>query len=374
MGKILFISSFNTGHGHKSITEALREQIKMLDPDTLIEEVDGFMLGGSFSASMSRMYDRIVLRAPLFWKIYYELGNIFPGVANFYTAKSIKKALLQLIENSRPDLIVSVHPCYVSSVESIIEEKHLNIPVVSLVADLDNVSRLWVDRRSLFTVCPTENAKCSVMKFGVPEDRIKVFGFPARDRFNHFEPDHCVSYYKQITSKDRLNFLIMNGSQGKQQVIEIAKQLLDHFDCNVTILAGNNKDLKATVEKSLESYGSRAAVLGFINNVEKYMQESDILLLRASPNVLTEAVNLCKPFIVTGALTGQEERNPVFVQENHLGVVCSNIRKLPETVNQLLTDEGRKIDSIVEHQYEFRKTDASKRIAEFLLSILQEST
>lgn len=374
MGRILFISSYKTGHGHKSITEALGGQISLLDSSIQVDEVDGFLLGGRLSASMSNWYDKVVVHAPLFWKFYYALGNIFPAVANFYIAKSIKKAFCRVVEMTRPDLIVSVHPSFVSSVEDIIEEKGWRIPVIALVADLDNVTRLWADSRSLYTICPTENARQGILKYGIPDKQIKVFGFPVRDRFNHFEPDPNVSYFEQTKGKERLNFLIMNGSQGLGQVIKIAMELLDHFNCNVVILAGNNKKLKAAIENALQEHKDYITVCGFVENVEQYMIASDILLLRASPNVMMEAVNLCKPFIVTGALTGQEEKNPDFAAANHLGVVCKDVSKLAETVNQLLAESGRKLNEVARHQIEYRKLQASLQTAEFLLSVLRENS
>lgn len=374
MGGILFVSSLNTGHGHRSITEALQEQLSRIAPSVQVDEVDGFMLGGKFSGLMSKTYNKIVVSVPLFWKAYYELGNIFPSVANHFVSKSMKKDFVKLINTNRPDLIVSVHPCYVSSVEDILEQMGWKIPVVALIADLDNVARMWADKRSLYTLCPTINAKNSMLKFGISEEKIKLFGFPVRDRFNHFEPAEGITYYEHISGKKRLTFLIMNGSQGLRLVVKMAKELLDSFNCNVVILAGNNGKLKKTTEKALQSYGDKVTVCGFVKNVEQYMSQSDIMILRASPNVIMEAVNLCKPVIITGALTGQEEKNPEFAVNNKLGVVCKDIHKLPRAIKQLLASEGKNINNIYENQIKYRQPQAAEEIAEFLLIVLRENS
>ncbi len=370
MSRLLFVSSFYTGHGHKSITAALEEQLSELDPGMSVDEIDGFTLGGPISVWFSRMYDKVATRAPAFWKVYYGLGNIFPSVSRVFMARSIKKGFCRAIELKQPDLIVSVHPSFVGSVEDILEARGWNIPVISLIADLDNVSRIWADKRSHYTICPTENARLTMLKYGVPDCKIKVFGFPVRKRFNQIEPYRASSYYEHVKQKSRLQFLIMNGSQGRRQAVEMARILLTHYDCRVVILAGNSEDFRAEAEKRLEAYKGRLEVCGFVENVEKYMLESDILLLRASPNVMMEAVNLCRPFIVTGALTGQEEKNPDFAAENKLGVVCTDIRKLNDTVKELLADGGRKLDEIAASQLAFRQPEASRRTAELFLSAL----
>ena len=371
MSGILFVSSHNTGHGHKSITEALCTHIHRMEPGVEIKDVDGFILSGKINSFMSKLYDRFVVNVPLIWKYYYQLGNIFPGVANTYMTKNIRGSLIELIEQENPELIVAVHPCFVSPVKDVLEYMGRNIPVVSLVADLDNVSRMWADKRIDCTICPTEKARSSMVKYGVPAEKAVITGFPIRDRFNHYQPVTSLTYYNRIKQKGRLNFLLMNGSQGKGIVTHFAKELLENFDCKVVILAGNNIRFKEAAQNALRHYGDRVEVCGFINNVEQYMSEADILILRASPNVLMEAVNLCKPVIITGALTGQEEKNPEYAVNNNLGVICKKAGNLADTIKKLLADEGRLLNEIYLSQINYRNTGAAENIAEILLGLLK---
>jgi processive 1,2-diacylglycerol beta-glucosyltransferase len=371
LGKILFISSYNTGYGHRSITESLREQIARIDPSFSIEEVDGFMLGGMLPKIMSRMYNKVVVSAPLLWKVCYYMGDIFSPLINFFSACNIRKGLIKLVEESHPDLIVVVHPGFVNSTLDVLEDAGFKIPVAVMVADLDNVSNLWADKRSAFTLCPTENSRRKMLKLGLPEDKTRVFGFPIRERFNNFDPGKGISPAERISSKGTLTFLLANGSQGTGYFSRITDILLRNFNCRVIILAGSNKALKNDLEKTfLPLYQDKVMVCGFTEKVEEYMAIADILIIRASPNVLTEAVNMCKPLIVTGALTGQEEKNPEFVSDNKLGVVCRDIQALPDAIKELLSDNGKKLKEIYRHQLEFRKPDAAGKTAEFLVDII----
>ncbi|RCX12330.1 monogalactosyldiacylglycerol synthase [Anaerobacterium chartisolvens] len=372
MGGILFISSYNTGYGHISITESVREQLTLLSPSTEVHEADAFMLGGRVSYTMSRLYNKVAVNAPLLWKIFYGLGNIFPSLVKYFSAQSIKKKFTELINKTSPRLIVVVHPAYVGSVMDLVEDMGIKAPVVSMVADLDNISHLWADRRCSYTLCPTEASRSTLLKLSIADEKIKVFGFPVRDRFNHFDPSGSSEALRGISHKEGLTFLIMNGSQGLKSVEKISRILLRFFTCRVIILSGNNAKVKNSLEKSLlPEFGGRITIHGFVKNVEYYMSISDILIIRASPNVLMEAVNLCKPVIVTGSLTGQEEKNPDFVEDNNLGVVCRDINTLPDIVNGLLCNNGSRLNEIYRHQISFRKTCAAKDIAQFLLSIAE---
>lgn len=375
MKNILFISSNNTGHGHKSITQSLLEQFAKFGKSVNVVEVDGFDFGGILTRSLGKLYNKVAVYAPRLWGAFYKLGNICPSIINFFAVKNMKKSIIKLVNDVNPDLIVTVHPGFVGSVIDVLEEIHRDIPVVVIVADLDNISSLWADKRSLYTICPSINSMNSLLKLGVPQDRIKLLGFPVREQFNksvHTDSRQVIG--PMLTSK-RLSFLIMNGSQGVGYSSKIARILLKNFDCTVTILAGGNKVLKKKLEMQLSSiYKDRVKVCGFISNVEDYMSASDILILRASPNVLMEAVNLCKPIIVTGAFTGQEEKNPDYVVNNNLGVSCTNIKMLPQTVMGLLAEDGRKLKEIYESQLSYRKPNASRDMAKFFVDVLEEQS
>lgn len=374
MKKILILSAENTGHGHKSITQSIMEQYEMRKLPVEAVEIDSFELGGFITRLSGKLYNGVAVYAPFLWKLVYKSGDVCPGLINAFVTLKIRKNILDLIEKHKPDMIVSVHPCFVGAVNNILEKNNINIPVISFVADFDNVSHLWADKRTYATLCPTENAKKTMLQLGVPEEKLKLFGFPARDRFNHYNENNeeiCADGYDPKSNS--IEFMIMNGSQGTSAAIKMAKVLLDNVEnSKVTILAGRSKALKKLLEDALKpKYGDRAQILGFVENVQDYMCEADILILRASPNVVTEAVNLCRPIIVTGSLMGQEEKNPDFVENNNLGIVCRKIDKLPEAVNMLLSDGGKKLNEIRASQMAFRKPQAARDIAMYIYDVME---
>ena len=374
MKKILILSAENTGHGHKSITQSLMEQYEMRKLPVEAVEIDSFELGGFVTRLSGKLYNSVAVYAPFLWKLIYKAGDLCPGLINAFVTLRVRKNILGLIKEHNPDIIVSVHPCFVGAVNNILQKNQISIPVVSFVADFDNVSHLWADKRTHATLCPTENAKKTMLQLGMPEEKLKLFGFPARDRFNHYDESNeeaCADSYEPV--KESISFMIMNGSQGTSAAIKMAKVLLDNVkNSRVTILAGRSKALKKLLEEALEpKYGDRVQILGFVENVQDYMCASDILILRASPNVVTEAVNLCRPIIVTGSLMGQEEKNPEFVESNNLGIVCRKIKNLPQAVDTLLADDCRRLKEIRESQMVYRKPKAASDIAEYIYEVME---
>lgn len=359
--KILIISSDHTGHGHKSIAESLSEKIG-LNSNTTIHVVDGFALGGKMLLEIGKSYGPITRFSEQLWKIIWHFSAFNSYFVNKFIELMIKDNLLTLLDEVKPDVILSIHPNFNGSVINILEKQNIQIPFVTLIADLVNIYPLWADERADFILSPTTEAKEKCLEFGVPEEKIKVVGFPVRERFHR---KAAVS-----ENKSKLHFLIMSGGEGVGNMSAIAEDLLNHFDCVVKIIAGRNEKLKMDLEESLKhKFGDRVEIFGFIKNIQDLMFASDIAITRGSPNVMFEAVASNLPIIITGALPGQEEDNPLFAEKYNLGVFCRDTKNLQQMVSDLIANDGAKLKAIRESQREFIKNDASYTILSFLLDI-----
>ena len=118
-----------------------------------------------------------------------------------------------------------------------------------------------------------------------------------------------------------------------------------------------------------EKHGGRVEVYGFVNNIQELMYTSDLAITRGSPNVMMEAVSCNIPIVITDALPGQEEMNPEFAQKYNLGVACKNLRKVKDTVNDLLSNDAQKINQIRSSQRYYRNPNNSAEIVNFIMDI-----
>jgi processive 1,2-diacylglycerol beta-glucosyltransferase len=370
---MLFLSTKYTGHGHQSITDSVNKQIAQLNPEARVDVVESFDLGGKSGKYIGRLYGPVTHYAKPVWASSYQTAHRLPGLANNMARRIINKdKLLAIINETKPELIVTVHPAFVGSVITLLQKQRLDIPVVTLVADLISINRLWADKRALYTICPSEEAKERVIRYGVPAERAKVFGFPVREKFYEIAAPITEEALAEETAsgKNIIDFLIVSGAEGSGNLVRTAHILLQNFDCRVTIITGRNQKLKSMLENSLgRNYPQRAVILGFVHNIEEYLMAADILITRASPNTLMEAVTCCVPLIVTDAVPGQEKENPDFVQKHNLGVICRDLTNLPREIRNLLADNGRRLLEIRRAQFRFRDLETNQKIARFLLSI-----
>jgi UDP-N-acetylglucosamine:LPS N-acetylglucosamine transferase len=229
-----------------------------------------------------------------------------------------------------------------------------------------NIYPLWADKRADFILSPTDEAKEKCLEFGVPEEKINVVGFPVRERF------HCHTENRN-GGKTTINFLIMSGGEGVGNMSAIAAELLEHFHCTVSIIAGRYEKLKMELESSLKDrFGDRAQIYGFVKNIQDLMQAADIAITRGSPNVMLEAVVTNLPIIITGALPGQEKDNPRFAEKHNLGVFCKNTEQLTSIIEDLLANNGERLTSIMVSQKNFINDHAAEDILNFVHSVEKE--
>jgi UDP-N-acetylglucosamine:LPS N-acetylglucosamine transferase len=357
--KILIISSDYTGHGHKSIAESLQEKISE-NEQTEIHVVDGFSLGGSALLNIGKSYGPITRYSAQLWNAIWHFSAMNSFVIDKGVENLIKDSFIDLLEEVKPDVILSIHPNFNGSIINILRKEHIRIPFGTLIADLVNIYPLWCDPRADFILSPTKEAMIKCLEYGVPKQKVHVVGFPVRERF-------LKKQRKPFEMKNNLHFLMMSGGEGVGDMDEVAHILLNHYDCTVTIIAGRNETLKAELEQSLNPhFGSRVNVLGFTKDIQDLMIKADIGIMRGSPNTMFEAFATNLPIIITGALPGQEKDNPSFAERHHLAVYCPNNDQLVSSIDELLENDAEKLKLIMESQRKFINPDAAKVILDFL--------
>lgn len=358
--KILIISSDFTGHGHKSIAESLQEKISENDAQTQIHVVDGFALGGSTLLNIGKSYGPITRYSAQLWNAIWHVSALNSYAIDKGVENLIKDEFLALLDEVNPDVILSIHPNFNGSIINILRKERIQIPFGTFIADLVNIYPLWCDPRVDFILSPTKEAMLKCLEYGVCKEKVHVVGFPVRERF-------LRSQRKPFEMKSELNFLMMSGGEGVGDMNAIAENLLNHFDCNVTIIAGRNETLKEELESSLKPrFDKRVDVLGFTKNIQDLMLAADIGIMRGSPNTMFEGVATNLPMIITGALPGQEKDNPSFAEKHHLGVYCPDTENLKSIIDELLENDGEKLKKIMESQRDFINPNAAQDILDFL--------
>ena len=96
MKNVVIISSDYTGHGHKSISEALQEQFCMHE-DVCLNIIDGFELGGNMWIKVGKSYGMVTRNAKEIWKLAWKISKRNPAFIHEFTELTIRENFIKLL-------------------------------------------------------------------------------------------------------------------------------------------------------------------------------------------------------------------------------------------------------------------------------------
>ncbi|MGI6173164.1 MAG: MGDG synthase family glycosyltransferase [Christensenellales bacterium] len=361
MKRILLITSNYTGHGHRSISDAISEQLTRIGGISVMT-VDGFSLIGTAGVSASKLYGPITRRYSKLWeKSFAVTNNYATGMADMMTP-FIQQRFIKKCREFNPDSIVTVHSMFLGAILNLLKLYRIDdIPFIVCQADLIDIHASWCDPRATTTICLTEEAVAASIRHGMPPSSLEKIGFPIRARFC----DHARQYPHAPYDGGKLKLLMMSGGDGGTDMMLYAKEILTNTDCKMEFICGRDKKSRQRLEAEiLPRFPDRVRVFGFVDDVEKHMERADLLIARGSPNTLMEAVVMNLPIMIIGALPGQEADNPALLAAHNLAITCDSPKAAPYLLKALTQDGGKRLHEISAAQRAYRDLDAAKRIAE----------
>lgn len=316
--KRIEIFSAKAGAGHESIAKAIKGEIGRLDPLVEVELTDGLKNIGyspekafAFTSGFGR---------DLF-SIGYALTNNPTGAKIFrrFLALYFGKHLENTIDSSNPDVAIFTHPFIFPAAFFALDQR--NIPSINVISNL-TLHRVEFDPRATYTAVPTQEAyQFSIEKAGISPDRLLLSGWPVSSAFVPSKPPNSG------------NILLMSGGDGQGQVkyqVEALSRGLPNK--TIDVVCGRNKRL---YEVLTQRGFPNVRVLGFVDNIPELMRKSDIVITKAGPNTIMEALYIGRPLIITSTNGPQEKDNPRFVQENHFGLYNPDPSTLADTVKYI---------------------------------------
>lgn len=328
--KILYLYS-DTGGGHRASAKALIAAAQEIDPALEQKMVDVFAECSGLLNIFARMYGPMIKFSPKLWgTLYYWLNSpsklkSLEKIARPLILKSLKK----LFEKEKPDLIISVHPMVNHLTVGALEEMGSKIPFVIVVTDPVTMHGAWVMPRADMMVVATDAAKKACLKYGIKPNKVEVLGLPIHPKF---------SKIKRIEHA-KFTVLIMGGGEGTggKLINDVVSLIIaERLKIQLTVICGRNKALENKLKNRRQKSSVPLKVFGFTDKVEKIMAESDIIVTKAGPGSIAEAMALDLPMIINYWLPGQEEGNVDFVKKNKLGIVATTPGEIISAIKKLM--------------------------------------
>lgn len=334
--KILYLFS-DTGGGHRSAATAVIRAAEHLSKDKYVQEmVDVFAACSGFLNVFARLYAPVIKYSPRLWgQLYYWLDDEkkleqLEKISRPFILEELKNLLLE----RRPEVVVSVHPLVNHLTVRAIRETQLRIPFIVVITDPVTLHRAWIVPEVDRCIVATAEAKKMAMKYGMPERKIKIIGMPIDPKFFLKDEEKARAKAKDHLNPKLFTILLMGGGEGAGGIGEIVEEFESTgFRGQLIVIAGRNKRLEARLREKKFSFPMK--VFGFTDKVHELMAESDLIITKAGPGTIAEALAMNLPIIITSWLPGQEEGNVEFVVRENVGRVSKNPRRVVELVNEI---------------------------------------
>jgi len=338
--RILFLFS-DTGGGHRSAAEAIIEALQLMYGDKIATEmVDVFKEYAPPPLNrVPDLYPKMV-RIPRAWGLGFHLSDGHRR-ARFITASTwpyVRNAIRTLIDQHPCDLIVSVHPlANAPTLRALGKERP---PYITVVTDLVTTHALWYHRRTDLCLVPTEIAYERALVVGLTSQQVKVVGVPVADKFCQPPGDRNTLRIQLGWPLDLPIILLVGGGEGMGPLEKTAIAIAEaNLPAALVIIAGRNQTLKTHLEG--KKWERPTFIYGFVNRMPDFMQAADLLVTKAGPGTISEALNAGIPMVLYSHLPGQEDGNVSYVVSEGAGfwaprpdqIVCA-IRSLLEYPEQ----------------------------------------
>jgi processive 1,2-diacylglycerol beta-glucosyltransferase len=331
MQKRILILTTKKG-GHRGSSDAVKNALFALNPDADINAVDAMACYPGYNGKDDEKgYVAFTTQFRFFWKLFFEFTSFFKGFSNLILYKTIFKRFKKMISEYKPDIILSVHPCFVGSVRKCLKRLKLKIPLYTCIIDLVKHSRLWHDNKCDITFVPTVQMYDSLLKKGFKKENLVHSGFPINEKFNAVNKNPKT----QISVP---NVLMVSPSLKRDKVtLKLILAALKH-NVILTVVTGSDEKLKKYLDKRLHGTPN-VTVLGYVSDMDKRLSNADLLIAKAGPNMILEAVKMCVPILITGNILGQEEKNYQYIVENQYGLKCGSPKKLSAALDLLFKND-----------------------------------
>jgi 1,2-diacylglycerol 3-beta-galactosyltransferase len=316
---ILFLFS-DTGGGHRSAAEAIIEALHLeYDGKISTEMVDIFKDHAPLPLNRFPDWYPYMVRIPQIWGLGFRLSDGHPQ-ARFIMDSSwpyLRSTIRKLIDSHPCDLIVSVHPLASTPILRALGQKHP--PFITVVTDLVSTHALWYERRTDLCLVATETAFQRALRYHLRPEQVRVVGLPVANRF-------CLPSHDQRELRKQLNWpaelpmiLLIGGGEGMGPLDKTARAIAEaRLPAGMAIVTGRNLKLKTRLEA--ESWPEATFIYGFTRNMPEMMGAANILVTKAGPGTISEALNAGLPMILYSRLPGQEDGNITYVTEEGAGV------------------------------------------------------
>lgn len=369
----------HTGGGHKASAQALQAGFALHHP----QHVDTTMMDLLIDYvapplnQLPKTYGVIANHMPWLWQMLWSTGSypnatrqLMEGIAYLSEPR-----VVALLEEERPDLLISVHPLVHELLFHALDVLQWQIPVFTVVTDLASTHPLWFHPRVTTCFVASEASYQHALACGLQPTQVRQTGLPVRPAFAAPQPAKAAVRQTLGMAPDLPAVLLVGGGDGIGPVAEIAQQLDAHLSSSgqlsgqMVVICGHNQSLYQQLRAI--QWRIPVKIHGFVDNMPQWMTATDCIVTKAGPGTIAEATIAGLPIILSGFIPGQEEGNIPFVVEGGAGAFCEDPAQIGQTVARWFGPERQQLAQMSIRSRQLARPHATAQITQAILKLTQ---
>lgn len=337
--KVLLAIS-DTGGGHRSAAVAISAALCEAGGEAVACDIVDMLQVSDVPVvrSSSGLYDHLSTRWLKFYNTGFRLTNNV-RLVNFLSQLVYLHArsnTVQALRSIQPDLVVITHPLTQRFIVAARRNYGFSFRIVTVVTDLVTLHASWIYPGVDLCLVPTDEGYRLMQRRGMPAAQMVRTGFPVHPKFPAYNRSQREARRDLGLEEGGFTILVTSGGVGAGRVHDLVLALERVYpDKQLLVVTGKNRRLHTELQAQRSS--PRTHIYGFVNNMEALMAASDVVVTKAGPGTLMEALVMRRPVLVTEAVGMQERGNIDFILNHKLGFFCPTIDQVVTSI-EALTD------------------------------------
>ena len=346
---------------------------------------------------MAQHVDMLSYTAPgfrrLYRQTYFDLVRTAPDVVDYLGKRLDRKPhefktrqervlarfsrlvsynLPRLVRRERPDVILHTHflpPAILS------HQEKLSAPEAVVITDYA-AHALWLQMGVRRYFVATDEVAAHLEAVGVDGRRVRVTGIPVDGRFMALPTQAQARRGLGLSGERDVLLLIASGLDRKILVSLLQSLKVLRWPLTVFVICGRTEHLMNAAVREVETRSSDLVslkVLGFVDEMPRYMAAADLLLGKPGGLTVSEALAAGLPFAVVSPYPLQEEANANTLLEGGAGFRIDPLTVLNYKLKAFFADEARR-ERMRGAARKLAKPEAAREIVRSLVEDLLENS
>ncbi|HEX5790583.1 MAG TPA: hypothetical protein VFY13_05490, partial [Luteolibacter sp.] len=275
-----------------------------------------------------------------------------------------ERALGRLIDQFRPDAVVSTYPLYPYFMPRIPQGIDHRLPVFTVVTDSMEINAAWLRAPSDWWLVTDPETRTAMSRM-VDPSRIIDTGFPVHpvfaDQTSISASDSCRPFRVLYFPTARKSLLTSHG----EALLESSE------DLQLTIVMGRNvRVLHARARALKDAYPGRVKLIGWAKRIPALLASHHLVVGKAGGATVHEAIAAQCPMLIHHLVPGQEEGNLRLLEAIGGGALANSPASLQRKVRALLAKDAAGWRAMKEGLARHDRRSGAMVAARFILSEL----